>query len=84
MLGCHQHDFGAEPGEGLRHLAPDGSRADHAEASRSFRQRENGFIGEIFDFVQAGSRGHGGARSGRDTAAEFQRLTGNIESDSDL
>jgi hypothetical protein len=80
VLGCHQHDFGAEPGEGLRHLAPDGSRADYAQASRSIRQRENGFIGEKLDFIQAGNRRHGGARSGRDdTPAEFQRLTGDFD-----
>src|SRR5688500_16609046 len=59
-------DLAPEPREGLGELAADGPGPDHREPSGKVGKVEDGFVGEISEFREAGSIGHSGARPGCD------------------
>jgi hypothetical protein len=67
--GLQENDRRSEAGKGLGHFAAARSRTDHRQTLRQFCQRENGFVGEIFDLVQTGNRRGCGTRSGRNNGA---------------
>src|SRR5262249_54432147 len=72
-------DPGAETRESLSQLATDRPGADHRQAWRPLREREDGFIGEEACLGQSRNRRPMGARAGRDHGpAEAKGFAGHL------